>query len=97
MANYNVYTCQGITIANLRGNMLLTGAGGGDDAVQSCSTVVLVDTGNWRAGLYHFPMGDLDTDQHSRGVIRAMGRRWCRTKPISATARSACTMTTVNH
>lgn len=72
MPNYNVYMGQGITIPDLRGNMLVTGPGDAGDAVQSCSAVILVNTGNWRAGLYHFPEGSINTDDHSRGVLNAM-------------------------
>lgn len=72
MPNYNVYMGQGITIPNLTANMLLTGPGEAGDAVQSCSAVILVNTANWRAGLYHFPEGSINNDAHSRGALTAM-------------------------
>jgi hypothetical protein len=70
--NYNVYMGQGITIPDLRGNILATGPGEAEDAVQSCSAVILVNTANWRAGLYHFPEGSINNDEHSRNVLTAM-------------------------
>jgi hypothetical protein len=72
MPNYNVYMGQGITIPDLHGNMLLTGEGDPGDAVQSCSAVVLVNRKTWAAGLYHFPEGGINTDEHSQSVLRAM-------------------------
>lgn len=72
MPNYNVYMGQGVSVPNLTGNMLLTGAGEAEDAVQSCSAVILVNTGTWRAGLYHFPEGSINDDAHSQEVLTAM-------------------------
>ncbi len=70
MANYNVYMGQGITIPNLTENMLLTGAGRDTNLVSSCSVVILINTANWAVGLYHFPAGSINSDQHSKDVIR---------------------------
>jgi hypothetical protein len=75
MPNYNVYMCQGITIADLRGNMLLTGAGNDADALQSCSAIVFVNTATWAAGLYHFPEGDIDSDADSQLRIGRLATR----------------------
>jgi hypothetical protein len=72
MPNYNVYMGQGVTVVDLTGIILLTGPGAAADAVQSCSVVILVNTANWRCGLYHFPEGSINTDAHSLGAITAM-------------------------
>lgn len=72
MANYNVVMGQGVTVANLAGNMLLTGAGDVADALITCSAVVLYNSVTGAAGLFHFPEGSINTDEASRNAITAM-------------------------
>jgi hypothetical protein len=72
MANYVVYMGQGVSVADLRGNVLVTGPGNAEDAVQSCSVVMFIHPTTWRAGLYHFPSGSINTDAHSRDALTAM-------------------------
>jgi len=77
MPTYNVYMGQGVTITDLRGNTLSTGAGDESHRVQSCSAVILVNTVTWKAGIYHFPSGDIYEGvyaKHSRKVLWDMKR-----------------------
>jgi hypothetical protein len=69
---YGVGMGQGISVATLVGNTLITGYGGPADKVQSCSAVMLVNTNDWRAGLYHFPEGSINTDGDSIAVLTNM-------------------------
>jgi len=73
MAIYNVIMRQGITVANLTGDTLVTGSGNiANDKVQSCSAVLMMNTGNLRAGLFHFPAGNINDDVTSQTVLNNM-------------------------
>jgi hypothetical protein len=72
MPIYNVVMGQGITIANLVGNALVTGIGGQADRVHSCSAVMLANTVNWHAGLFHFPAGNINNDIASQVTLTNM-------------------------
>ena len=77
MPIYVVYMRQGVTIQNLTGNTLATGVGAAKHALQSCSTaVVLVNTGNWAAGLYHaVPAGRYRRRSSLPGSAQGYGSR----------------------
>jgi hypothetical protein len=72
MPNYNVVMGQGVTVAALTGNMLLTGSGGAEDAIQTCSAIILFNTNTRAAGLFHFPEGSINNDVASRTAVTAM-------------------------
>jgi hypothetical protein len=69
---YNVVMGQGITVANLGANMLITGPGEPGDRIQSCAAVIFFDTGTCAGGLYHFPSGNILHDGNSRNILTAM-------------------------
>jgi hypothetical protein len=70
--NYNVVMGQGVMLANLTGNLIMTGHGGVEDTVFTCSAVVTVNTANGRAGLFHFPEGSINTDDASKNALNAI-------------------------
>ncbi len=63
---------QGVSVANLVGNTLITGWGNPADSLQSCSAVIMANPGTGAAGLYHFPAGNIDEDAGSRNVLTQM-------------------------
>jgi hypothetical protein len=63
---------QGITMANLGANTLITGPGGIGDRLQSCSAVMFFNTATCGAGLFHFPSGNILEDGDSRNNLTAM-------------------------
>lgn len=72
MPVYNVVMGQGITVANLGANMLITGPGDPGDRIQSCSAVMFFNTVTCAAGLFHFPSRDFTNDGDSRNILVAM-------------------------
>jgi hypothetical protein len=72
MAVYNVVMGQGITVADLGNDTLITGPGEIGDSIQSCSAVMFFNTGTRAAGLFHFPSGNILADGVSRNVLTAM-------------------------
>jgi hypothetical protein len=67
-----VYMGQGITVADLGGDTLITGPGRIEDRLQSCAAVMLFNTATRAAGLFHFPSGDILTDGSSRNDLAAI-------------------------
>lgn len=72
MPFYNVVMGQGISTQNLGNDILMTGNGRPDDALQSCSAVILMNPATGAAGLYHFPAGNIDSDRGSQIVLTEM-------------------------
>lgn len=72
MPTYGVIMGQGITVADLGANTLITGYGDPADSIQSCSAVMFFNTNTRSAGLYHFPAGNILTDGDSRNALTAM-------------------------
>jgi len=72
MPTYNVVMGQGVSVANLTGHILSTGMGEAGDRLQSCSAIILVNTVTHAGGLYHFPSGSINDDNHSQGALTAM-------------------------
>jgi hypothetical protein len=71
MPTYGVVMNQGVSMAALGANALMTGYKPGE-FLYSCSAIILVNPGAGAAGLYHFPSGDIYGDAGSRGVILSM-------------------------
>lgn len=72
MAIYVVVMEQGISFPDLGAHTLMTGHGEMEDAIQSCSAVILVNPGTGAAGLYHFPAGNIDENAQAQDVLRRM-------------------------
>lgn len=72
MAIYVVIMEQGIYLPALGTHTLMTGHGEIEDALQSCSAVILVNPASGAAGLYHFPAGDITADLQAQEVLRKM-------------------------
>ena len=72
MNYYNIIMEQGITVPNLTNIGLITGPGDGGDRIQSCAAVVFYNSVSKAAGLYHYPSGDINEDNGSQTVLRAM-------------------------
>jgi hypothetical protein len=77
MAIYEVVRWQGVAVDKLSGNTLLTGV---DDQITSCSAVMMADANCNRAGLYHFPCGNINSDHQSQCFLEKMAKyvkpRW---------------------
>lgn len=67
---YIVVMNQGIVVAALGADVLLTGYGKAEHAIQSCSGVIFYSSVSGAAGLYHFPAGDIEKDKGSRKVLK---------------------------
>ena len=72
MTIYGVIMGQGVSVDNLTNHTLVTGYGDANDRIQSCSAVILVKTTNRKAGLFHFPAGNINGDQRSKNVLMEM-------------------------
>lgn len=72
MAIYGVIMGQGVSVADLAQDTLVTGYGDPEDSLQSCSAVMFANTGTRAGALYHFPAGDINDDAGSQRVLREM-------------------------
>jgi hypothetical protein len=72
MAIYGVVMGQGVSVDDLTNHTLITGSGHHEDRVQSCSAVILVNSGDRAAGLFHFPAGNINRDYDSQNVLMEM-------------------------
>jgi hypothetical protein len=74
MPNYRVVMGQGITVADLGNNMLLTGVATMThrDWILSCSAIMFFNKTTRAAGLFHYPAGNILSDGDSRNVLHAM-------------------------
>jgi hypothetical protein len=71
MAKYGVVMNQGVSMAQLGNNVLLTGHIQGG-YLYSCSAIILINPQAGSAGLYHFPEGNIHNDDASGRLIQQM-------------------------